>query len=79
MAEVGVHWTYSGKHGPEHWGELSEALVACSEDKSQSPIDIVDPIALAYRGSTTAIVNNGHTLGENARGPQPLNDRQVVR
>ncbi len=75
LAEQEVHWTYSGKHGPEHWGELSEAFVACREGKSQSPIDIVDPIdtdlvpiALAYRGSTTAIVNNGHTLQINA-GP----------
>jgi carbonic anhydrase len=69
VAEEDVHWTYSGKHGPEHWGELSKAFAACSEGRSQSPIDIVDPIdadlapiGLAYRGSTTAVVNNGHTL-----------------
>ncbi len=75
VAEADVHWMYSGEHGPEHWGELSPAFVACSEGKSQSPIDIVDPtdtdlepIALAYRGSTTAVVNNGHTLQINA-GP----------
>ena len=74
-AEADVHWMYSGKQGPEHWGELSEAFIACSEGKSQSPIDIVDPIdadldpiVLAYRGSTTAVVNNGHTLQINA-GP----------
>lgn len=75
VAEADVHWMYSGQHGPEHWGELSEAFAACSEGKSQSPIDIVesldtdlDPIVLAYRGSTTAVVNNGHTLQINA-GP----------
>jgi carbonic anhydrase len=67
--EEDVHWTYSGEHGPEHWGELSKAFATCSEGKSQSPIDIVDPIdtdlepiGLSYRGSTTAVVNNGHTL-----------------
>jgi carbonic anhydrase len=64
-----VHWTYSGKHGSEHWGELSKAFATCSEGKSQSPIDIVDPIdadlepiGLSYRGSTTAVVNNGHSF-----------------
>jgi carbonic anhydrase len=67
--EEDVHWTYSGEHGPEHWGELSKAFATCSEGKSQSPIDIIDPIdrgldpiVLSYRGSTTAAVNNGHTL-----------------
>ena len=69
LAEEDVHWTYSGEHGPEHWGELSKAFVTCKEGKSQSPIDIVDPIdreldpiVFSYRGSTTAVVNNGHTL-----------------
>ena len=69
LAEEDIHWTYSGDHGPEHWGELSEAFVTCKEGKSQSPIDIVDPIdrdldpiVFSYRGSTTAVVNNGHTL-----------------
>jgi carbonic anhydrase len=69
VAEEEVHWTYSGEHGPEHWGELSEAFAECSEGKNQSPIDIVDPvdgelgpIRISYRGSTTAVLNNGHTL-----------------
>ena len=68
-AEEDVHWGYSGEHGPEQWGELSEAFEACSDGHFQSPIDIVDPIeadlgsiGLAYRGSTTSVLNNGHTL-----------------
>jgi carbonic anhydrase len=75
LAEEDVHWTYSGEHGPEHWGELSKAFAACSEGKNQSPIDIVDPIdadlapiSLAYPGSMIAVVNNGHTLQVNV-GP----------
>lgn len=69
IAEGDVHWSYSGTQGPEHWGELSEAFAACSEGRNQSPIDIVDPIEadlgairLAYGGSTTAVLNNAHTL-----------------
>ena len=73
--EGDVHWTYSGEHGPEHWGELSEAFSACSEGMNQSPIDIVDPVEaeladleLSYGGSTKSIVNNGHTIQVNV-GP----------
>ena len=64
-----AHWGYSGDHGPEHWGELSEAFAACRDGRSQSPIDIVDTIdlelpaiTLAHDGSTVAVQNNGHTL-----------------
>ena len=71
-AEEGVHWTYAGEHGPEHWGELSEAFATCSTGRNQSPIDIVDPVDAAlgaigidYPGSAIAVVNNGHTLQVN--------------
>lgn len=64
-----VHWGYSGEHGPEHWGELSDAYETCGEGRFQSPVDITDPrkaelgpIALSYRGSTISTVNNGHTI-----------------
>jgi carbonic anhydrase len=64
-----VQWGYSGELDQDHWGELSEAFRACSEGRGQSPIDIVDPtdqrlapIELVYTGSTTTVVNNGHTL-----------------
>ena len=69
VAEGEVHWSYSGTRGPEHWGQLSEAFETCSEGKNQSPVDIVDPIeadlgaiALSYSGSTSVVLNNGHTL-----------------
>ncbi|KAA8518572.1 hypothetical protein F0562_016046 [Nyssa sinensis] len=34
-------FSYTGETGPEKWGSLSPAYSACSQGKSQSPIDIV--------------------------------------
>ena len=52
----GPHWTYKGKHGPAHWGELDERFNACSMGHRQSPIDIrsakladLPPIQFAYQ------------------------------
>lgn len=71
----GVHWSYSGETGPEHWAGLSEDFAACGSGSFQSPIDIVDtteadlsPIKLAFAGSTRQIHNNGHTVQVNV-GP----------
>lgn len=65
----GVHWTYSGERGPDHWAELSPDFKACGIGRHQSPIDIVDPVAaelgpirLEYLGQTSTVTNNGHTL-----------------
>lgn len=33
-------WTYSGSHGPEYWGDISEQFELCRTGQSQSPIDI---------------------------------------
>ncbi len=63
------HWDYD-KNGPAHWGEFS---AACSEGKSQSPINIVSAetvslnqdyaLALAEDSATTAkVIDNGHSI-----------------
>lgn len=63
------HWTYEGKAGPEHWSELTSDFHICHEGKSQSPINIKDPIEghlqaldLAYHTSAEKVINNGHTI-----------------
>ncbi len=68
----GTHWTYQGKHGPDHWGDLSPDFVQCRVGVNQSPIDIVDaveaelpPLVLDYNSSTIDLVNNGHTAQVN--------------
>lgn len=63
------HWTYSGKTGASHWGELQAGFEACSVGREQSPIDIrgasaaeLPPLAFDYSTSSAEIVNNGHTI-----------------
>jgi carbonic anhydrase len=69
LAQEGVHWSYEGESGPEHWGDLSPEYAACSQGVEQSPIDIpasapVNParIAFSYQPSAVNIFNNGHTV-----------------
>jgi len=72
LAQEGVHWSYEGDTGPEHWGELSPDYAACSKGVEQSPVDIpasapVNPANLAfkYQPSAVNIFNNGHTVQVN--------------
>jgi carbonic anhydrase len=65
-------WTYSGEHGPDHWGQVSTEFATCGIGKDQSPIDIVDPkkeklpaIEFSYHSSPLNVVNNGHTIQVN--------------
>ncbi|MCP4542681.1 MAG: carbonate dehydratase [Chloroflexi bacterium] len=69
VADEGIHWTYEGEHGPEHWGELSHDYAACSAGREQSPISIpatasvnAANIEFNYKPTALSIVNNGHTI-----------------
>lgn len=64
-----THWSYHGKDGPRHWGELSHEFAQCSSGHQQSPIDIRDappaelPALQVHYGSVPLrAVNNGHTI-----------------
>ena len=70
--EPAHNWTYSGEHGPEHWGDLSSEFSTCAFGKAQSPIDIRNPVSaqlpsirFSYRASPLKIINNGHTIQVN--------------
>ncbi|GMR04434.1 MAG: carbonic anhydrase family protein [Thermodesulfobacteriota bacterium] len=66
------HWSYEGDTGPAYWGELSEKFEACSEGKSQSPIDIRETVKVSdgkvkfnYKPTRIRILNNGHAIQVN--------------
>ncbi len=67
-AAEGVHWSYEGEAGPEHWGSLSKDNSACAAGSQQSPLDIrgaikadIPDITIDWKGGGT-ILNNGHTI-----------------
>lgn len=68
------HWSYEGQDGPEHWSELSEDFLMCSEGWNQSPINLVNEIhgnlpklEFEYYSSTVDEINNGHTIQQNIK------------
>ncbi len=68
-AATQTHWSYQGKDGPLHWGELSPRFAECSTGRQQSPIDIrnavladLRPLEVHYQPVPVRAVNNGHTI-----------------
>lgn len=66
------HWSYTGKAGVSHWGDLEEAFETCKLGKEQSPINIrgakkgdLPAIGFDYKASAAEVVNNGHTIQVN--------------
>lgn len=62
-------WSYSGKTGPDHWGDLKPEYKMCKLGKNQSPIDIsntlkatLTPLNIYYDVKAKSFLNNGHTL-----------------
>lgn len=77
-------WGYSGKTGPEHWGDLDPSYILAKRGRQQSPIDIrgvvrrndLPDVEFNYKPSRLRFIYNGHTVQENedagsfARGPR---------
>lgn len=73
-AHAQAHWEYTGRTGPAHWSEVDEKFGACSQGKTQSPIDLrsgdaqpaaLPEIAFDYQPSALKLVDNGHTVQVN--------------
>ncbi|MGG3888041.1 carbonic anhydrase [Metabacillus fastidiosus] len=69
------HWSYEGETGPEHWGDLDPANLACVNGTEQSPINIEtteteekadqQELTINYVPTTFSLENNGHTIQAN--------------
>jgi carbonic anhydrase len=79
-----VHWSYSGKTGPQNWSELQPEFSTCATGQRQSPINIDDVYTLQgpaealqfnYQPSNAVVVNNGHTIQVNLQGNNTLTVR----
>ena len=68
-----AHWSYAGKDGPDRWAELDPHWSACSNGRTQSPIDIapakllkaewLEELRFAYKDTKKLeVLNNGHTI-----------------
>ncbi len=64
-----AHWSYKGKEGPKHWGELDKSFFMCKKGINQSPVDLnrfieadLQKPKIQYSGHAKEVVNNGHTI-----------------
>lgn len=70
--EHAAHWSYSGPHGPDHWGAEDPAYATCSSGIRQSPIDIetattaaLPAIEFSYKPFPVTITDTHHTFQDN--------------
>jgi carbonic anhydrase len=70
--EHAAHWSYSGPHGPEHWGAEDPAFATCGTGVRQSPIDIeaatvaaLPAIEFSYRAFPLTVTDTHHTFQVN--------------
>jgi carbonic anhydrase len=70
--EHAAHWSYSGAHGPDHWGAEDPAFAVCSTGTRQSPIDIgaattaaLPAIEFSYKSFPLTVTDTHHTFQVN--------------
>jgi len=83
VANGPVPWSYGGKEGPSHWGQLAPGYQACGQGRRQSPIDLaaahlgqVADLTLDWHPCRARLSNTGHTLEldpETGGAPSRLN------
>ena len=64
-------WGYTGRTGPEHWGDLCPQYVLAKTGRQQSPVDITGTVSrrlpklkFDYKSSRTYVIYSGHTVEE---------------
>lgn len=70
-----AHWSYQGKEGPEHWGNLDASFGACATGRNQSPVDLRGPdirsrrssVRLDYRALPFSVKHTGHSIQADPR------------
>jgi len=74
-----AHWGYAGKHGPDHWAQLTPENHACG-GVNQSPVNLtgfieadLTPIVFNYQVGGSDILNNGHTVQVNYKKGSSIN------
>ena len=67
-----VKWGYTGKEGPQNWGNLSPEYQVCQAGLQQSPIDLqqainanLSDLQITSQQVALKIQNNGHTIQVN--------------
>ncbi|XVE75959.1 hypothetical protein DITRI_Ditri12bG0134200 [Diplodiscus trichospermus] len=69
-----IEFSYSGKNGPDKWGNLDPTFSACSSGKKQSPINIqknqtvnnnksLKQLIRNYKPANATLINNGFNVG----------------
>lgn len=79
-------WSYEGKTGPAHWGDLDPRYALCKSGSRQSPIDITGafaatppPLTFHYQSRPIEVGERGHAGGDRGRGNYIMIGSRIYR